>query len=76
MPYNAHGRNEIFFIGKASSDLQSSIATIKGLCFLGEKETDQIKAHDYWLKLSNTSDHLSSILKKLSYQNREQVPIS
>ena len=47
-------------INKASSDIQSSIATIKGLCYLGQREIDHAKTQDYWVKVSSTSERLSS----------------
>ncbi|HEX6223134.1 MAG TPA: tetratricopeptide repeat protein [Chryseolinea sp.] len=54
-------------ISEASSDIQSSIATLKGLCFLGSKEIDHPLATEYWKQLDNTSNGLSAVLNKMRY---------
>ena len=55
-------------ISKASSDIQSSIATLKGLCFLGAKEIDHPLATEYWKQLDKTSNGLSATLNKMHYK--------
>ena len=61
-------------ISKASSDIQSSIATLKGLCSLGAREIDHPKATEYWKQLNNTSNGLSAIMNKMQYSNRINTP--
>ena len=55
-------------ISKASADIQSSIATLKGLCFLGAKEIDHPKANEYWQQLDKTLNGLSATLNKMHYK--------
>ncbi len=52
---------------KASSDIKSSIATIKGLCFLGLKGIDHPNAAQYLGKMDSVSDQLSDVLNKMFY---------
>ena len=61
-------------ISKASSDIQSSIATLKGLCFLGAREIDHPKANEYWKQLDNTSNGLSAIMNKMHYSYKVNTP--
>ncbi len=61
-------------ISKASSDIQSSIATLKGLCFLGAREIDHPKATEYWKQLDNTSNGLSAIMNKMHYSYKINTP--
>ena len=62
-------------ISKASADIQSSMATIKGLCFLGLKDIDHPKAPDYLHKMSNTSDQLFNILNAMTCSIRKDEGI-
>jgi len=55
-------------ISKATSDIQSSIATLKGLCSLGAKEIDHPLATEYWEQLDKTSNGLSATLNKMHYK--------
>jgi hypothetical protein len=55
-------------INKASIDLKSSIATMKGLCLLGAKEIDHPKAPHYLQKMDDTSDRLSEILNNIFHK--------
>ena len=55
-------------ISKATSDIQSSIATLKGLCLLGAKEIDHPLATEYWKQLDKTSNGLSATLNKMHYK--------
>jgi tetratricopeptide (TPR) repeat protein len=61
-------------ISKASSDIQSSIATLKGLCLLGAREIDHPKATEYWKQLDNTSNGLSAIMNKMQYSYKTNTP--
>ena len=61
-------------INKASSYIFSSIATIKGLSWLGKKEMDQSKNVEYWQKLDDTSDNLSTILNSTLNSNKVNLP--
>ncbi|HZB14374.1 MAG TPA: hypothetical protein VE467_15140, partial [Chryseolinea sp.] len=61
-------------ISKASSDIQSSIATIKGLCSIGSKEIDHPLATEYWKQLDNTSNGLSAVLNKMIYSYKIGSP--
>jgi len=61
-------------ISKASSDIQSSIATLKGLCFLGAREIDHPKATEYWKQLDNTSNGLSALMNKMHYSYKINTP--
>ena len=61
-------------ISKASSDIQSSIATLKGLCSLGAREIDHPKATEYWKQLDNTSNGLSAIMNKMHYSYKINTP--
>ena len=57
-------------IHRVSTDIQSSIATIKGLCFLGQHEVDHAKMEDYWTRIGSTSERLSSIFHRLSHHKQ------
>ena len=61
-------------ISKASSEIQSSIATLKGLCSLGAREIDHPKATEYWKQLDNTSNGLSAIMNKMQYSYKINTP--
>lgn len=61
-------------IKTASSDIQSSIATINGLSTLGEKEIDHPKAPPYWKELSTTSTRLSAVVNKMRSSTNEVIP--
>ena len=61
-------------ISKASADIKSSIATIKGLCVLGKKEIDHPRASEYWARLDKTSDSLSAISKTMFYSSKINAP--
>lgn len=52
-------------INKASIDIRSSIATIKGLCLLGIKEIQHPNAQDYLEKVDKTSDQLSNVISRI-----------
>jgi tetratricopeptide (TPR) repeat protein len=62
-------------ISKASSDIQSSIATLKGLSSLGAREIDHPKATEYWKQLDNTSNGLSAIMNKMHYSYKINAPL-
>ncbi|WP_276370537.1 tetratricopeptide repeat protein [Chryseolinea sp. H1M3-3] len=62
-------------IKKASEGIQSSIATIRGLSSLGEREIDHPKASEYWSELNITSIRLASILKKINCSSRHDVTV-
>ena len=57
-------------INKACGDIKSSMATIKGLCFLGLKDIDHPKAPEYLHKMDNTSDQLFNILNAMTHSIR------
>ena len=61
-------------ISKASSEIQSSIATLKGLCSLGAREIDHPKATEYWKQLDNTSNGLSAIMNKMHHSYKINTP--
>jgi tetratricopeptide (TPR) repeat protein len=52
-------------INRASIDIRSSIATIKGLCLLGMKDIDHPNAKDYFSKVDTTSDRLSGVISRI-----------
>lgn len=52
-------------IHRASIDIRSSIATIKGLCILGMKDIDHPDAKDYFSKVDSTSDRLSGVISRI-----------
>ncbi|WP_276370538.1 tetratricopeptide repeat protein [Chryseolinea sp. H1M3-3] len=59
-------------ITKAATDIRSSVATMKGLCFAGLKDIDHPKAPEYLQKMNLTSDQLGCILNTILYSpNRE-----
>ncbi|WP_276370539.1 tetratricopeptide repeat protein [Chryseolinea sp. H1M3-3] len=60
-------------IKKASEGIQSSIATIRGLSSLGEREIDHPKASEYWSELNMTSTRLSSIVNKMRFVNKQDT---
>ncbi len=61
-------------IYKASADIKGSIATIKGLCFLGKKDIDHPNAGQYLDKMDSTSDYLSEIINRMFYAYRIDTP--
>lgn len=56
-------------IKKASDDIRSSMATMRGLCFLGLRDIDHPNAPQYLNKIKNTSDRLSEILNVMVHSN-------
>ncbi len=54
-------------ITKAATDIRSSVATMKGLCFAGLKDIDHPKAQEYLQKMNSTSDQLGHILNTTLY---------
>lgn len=53
-------------ITKASNDIRSSMATVKGLCFVGSKEIDHPKASEYFQKINVTSDQFADVVNLFS----------
>jgi tetratricopeptide (TPR) repeat protein len=62
-------------VHKVTSELFGSIATSKGLCFLGRQETDVERSQDYWKRLDATTDGMRLIVGKLSQteNSKDQV---
>ena len=53
------------FISKAAGDMRNFIATIKGLCHVGAR--DSLAASHYLEKVNKTSDGLSEVVNKFSH---------
>ena len=49
---------------KISTDIKSSLATIKGLCAVGLKDIEAQGANQYISKIDGTSDHLLNIVNR------------
>ena len=54
---------------KASSDIKRSVATIKGLVFLGLKDVDHANAPQYLHRLNTNFDHLADVVNKIVDSN-------
>ena len=61
-------------ISRASNDIKSSIATIKGLCFLGLKDIDHPNAAQYLGKMDSVSYNLSATVSKMFYPYKMETP--
>jgi tetratricopeptide (TPR) repeat protein len=56
-------------ISKASNDIRSSIATLKGLCTVGLSDINDPKARDYLYKVDSISHKLSNTIHNLRQAN-------
>lgn len=54
-------------VTSATAEIQSAIATLRGLSHVGAKEIDQTRTADYWRQLDTTSNRLSAVLKRLNF---------
>lgn len=53
---------QAFFLEKLSSEVKSSLASVKGLCSLGLREMTDSEAKSYFNRILNTSDRLLGVV--------------